>query len=132
MKVKVINEPAECPAATAVATELVENSLQRVPVVGLIAHFAGVLLGLFRKPSAPKRLDPAPSRLRAAPNPVHAASNRVRAASKRVRAATNRVHAATNPVRAASKRLRAARGCGATASAVAIVSPLGGKEVRHG
>jgi hypothetical protein len=111
MKVKVINEPAECPAATAVATELVENSLQRVPVVGLIAHFAGVLLGLFRRPSAPKRLDPAPSRLRAA---------------------TNRVHAATNPVRAASKRLRAARGCGATASAVAIVSPLGGKEVRHG
>jgi hypothetical protein len=125
MKVKVINEPAECPAATAVATELVENSLQRVPVVGLIAHFAGVLLGLFRRPSAPKRLDPAPSRLRAA-------SNRVHAASKRVRAATSRVHAATNPVRAASKRLRAARGCGATASAVAIVSPLGGKEVRHG
>jgi hypothetical protein len=125
MKVKEINEPAECPAATAVATELVENSLQRVPVVGLIAHFAGVLLGLFRRPSAPKRLDPAPSRLRAA-------SNRVHAASKRVRAATSRVHAATNPVRAASKRLRAARGCGATASAVAIVSPLGGKEVRHG
>ena len=53
-KLKVINEPAECPAATAVATELVENSLKRVPVVGLIAHFAGVLLGLFRRPGSRK------------------------------------------------------------------------------
>jgi hypothetical protein len=109
--VKVIGEPVQRPTAAAVATRLVENQIERHPLVALAAHYAGVLLGLFRRPPAPKRLDPAPSRLPAAPN-------RVRAASKRLGAAP--------------KRLRAARGCGATASAVAFVSASGGKEVRHG
>jgi hypothetical protein len=49
VKESVIGEPARNPKAPALACEPVENTLERTPVLGLAAHFAGLLLGLFRK-----------------------------------------------------------------------------------
>ncbi|MEN9637466.1 MAG: hypothetical protein RL077_5870 [Verrucomicrobiota bacterium] len=55
VKEKVIGEPAQCLGVIPLATELVENSLERNPVVTFIGRLGGLLLRLLprRSPASP-------------------------------------------------------------------------------
>ena len=111
MKKKRNNESAQYPTASSVALRLVENRLERNPMMALAAHFAGVLLGLFRRPQR--------GAMRFCQGP----------AGKRPSAASVRPQIGLRSRRKPPSRQR---GISASASAVAVVGSGAGKEVRHG
>jgi hypothetical protein len=141
-KMTVNGEPARGGRGLPSAARLVENQLERNPLVALAGHFAGLLLGLFRRSAATTRHDSATNQQRPARNQQEPATNQQGSATNQQGSATKQQGSATKQFGSAGKRRLSGRrtrqrtGFGrsvaASASAVAVFGGSAGKEVRHG